>query len=419
MIRFAKGCRRKGLPCGEGWVKVSRNSLSRRKIVHSLGSVARSQPPTRRGPPGETIYRAVVSCPRRVTLKRSIRGISGIVSILVVFAIVSSLPPADGALRKPTYAAGDKWVYVLSGSLPGSPGFTASQGSFHLALVGFVCVNVIGCATVQANNASVSAVRVDSRATGFLNGTFSVPGAGSGQTSGSFTTTSTEFWEGQGYLPIESLGTTSYHADVTFGITTPLVFDLRVNATTSYSSIPPFELDVGQNASAAFAAHVELNSTFTAFFRTMTSHNETDLSSTWHRDVLSRENVTVEAGTFSSYKLNQTLGSFPGIPSGLSGGGNETAYFSNDVGFYVKRVAYENGTPAAEMRLRSYSYGAGPPTGISATQILLFIVLPIAVVALVAILLWRRRKARIHGQASPPALSATDRQELGGNDRAR
>src|SRR2546427_35970 len=96
MIRSVKRCRRKGLRCGEGWVKVSPNSLSRRKIVHSLGSFVLSQHSTRRGPPGETIYHAVVSCPRRVTLKRSIRGISGIVSILVVFAIVSSLPLADG-----------------------------------------------------------------------------------------------------------------------------------------------------------------------------------------------------------------------------------------------------------------------------------------------------------------------------------
>src|SRR3989442_706231 len=212
MIRFAKRCRRKGLPCGEGWVKVSRNSLSRRKIVHSLGSFVLSQHSTRRGPPGETIYHAVVSCPRRVTLKRSLRG------------------------------------------------------------------------------------------------------AGTRQMSGWCTTGSPDFWEGQGSLPIESLGTTSYPAAVTFGITTPLVFALRVNATPSYSSIPPFELDVGQNASAAFAAHVELNSTFTAFFRTMTSQNVTDVSSTWHRDVLSRENVTVEAGTFSARQPQSNLSSLRPSP---------------------------------------------------------------------------------------------------------
>src|SRR5207244_2005191 len=340
-----------------------------------------------------------------MALKSSSRGISGIVSILLVFAIVSSMPPTNGALRKPMYAPGDKWVYVLDGSLGGFPGFNASQGTFHLALVGLVYVNVIVSGIVLVNTGSVCAVRVDSRATGWLNGTFSVPPVGSGQITGSFTTTSTEFWEDHAYLPMESLGTTSYNANGNLGITTPRTLSLRVNATTSYSSVPPFELDVGQNASAAFTAHVELHSTFTAFFQTMTSQNVTDVSSTWHRDVLSRENVTVDAGTFSSYKLNQTLGSFPGIPSGLSGGGNETAYFSNDVGFYVKRVAYENGTPGAEMRLWSYSYGAGGSTGISASQILLFIVLPIAVVALVVVLLWRRRKARIQGQASSPAPS--------------
>ena len=354
-------------------------------------------------------------------MKRSTRGISCIVSFLVVIAIVSAsaVLSASGALRKPTYAAGDQWVYVLDGTLAGFPGFNSSQGTFHLGLIGFVYVNVIGSATVQASNASVSAVRVDSRANGYLNGTFSVPGAGSGQISGSFSTTSTEFWEAQAYLPIESLGTTSYHANVMLGITTPLVFDLRVNSTTSFSSIPPFDLDVGQNASVGFATHLELNSTVTAFFRTMTSQNTTDLASTWHRDVLSRENVSVEAGTFSTYKLNQTLGSFPGIPSGLSGSGNETAYFSNDVGFYVKRVAYENGTPAAEIRLRSYSYGAGPPAAFGVTQVLLYIVLPIAIVVLLTVLLWRRRKARIQGQASPPAPSAAQSQELGGKDRAR
>src|SRR5438093_13166914 len=151
----------------------------------------------------------------------------------------------------------------------------------------------------------------------------------------------------------------------------------------------------------------------------MSSQNETNVSTMWRREVLARDNVTVERGTFAAYKLNQTLTNFPGIPMGLSGGGNETAYFSNDVGFYVKRTAYENGTPSAEMRLRSYSYGAGPAAGISATQVLLFIVLPIAVIALVVVLLWRRRKARIQGHASPPASPAEDGQQVGGQDRAR
>src|SRR3989441_10046499 len=122
-------------------------------------------------------------------MKEAIRGISCIVSVLLVFAIFSTLTRVDGALRKPTYAAGDKWVYVLSGSLAGLPGFNTSQGTFHLGRVGFVYVNVIGSATVQANNTSVSAIRVDSPATGFLKCTCSVPRAVSGKTLGSSSAT--------------------------------------------------------------------------------------------------------------------------------------------------------------------------------------------------------------------------------------
>jgi len=350
------------------------------------------------------------------------RVVSGIVVLLVFCAVVlAASTPARAALKKPMYAAGDQWVYVLEGSLTAFPGFNASQGPFQFGLVGFVYVNVIGPTTVLAGNVSTPSVRVDSRATGFLNGTFPVPGGGgTAQVQGSFTTSSTEFWEDQSYLPIASRGTSSYDADITYGFfTTTLVADLRLNSSTSVTTIPPFELEVGQNATAEQTTHVELNSTFSVFGRTMSSQNETNVSSMWRRDVLSRENVTVEAGTFSAYHLNQTLASFPGIPTGLSGGGNETAYFSNDVGFYVKRVAYENGTPAAEMRLRSYSFGAGPPSGFSATQVFLIIAVPVAIVLLLAFFLRRRRKARIQGRASPRPPSTPDREQEGGTDRAR
>src|SRR5207247_8918601 len=86
-----------------------------------------------------------------------------------------------------------------------------------------------------------------------------------------------------------------------------------------------------------------------------------DLSSAWQPDVLSRENVTVEAGTFSSYRLNQPAAGFSGLPLGISAG-NETAFFSNDVGYYTKREAYENGSRVGEPRLKAYSFGSAPPS---------------------------------------------------------
>jgi hypothetical protein len=69
----------------------------------------------------------------------------------------------------------------------------------------------------------------------------------------------------------------------------------------------------------------------TFFGETRSLDNETEVSAFWHREVVAAETVTVEAGSFASYELNQSLGTFPGIL--VMTGNNETAYFSNEVGF--------------------------------------------------------------------------------------
>ena len=109
-------------------------------------------------------------------MTRLSRGVSSIVVLFVLIAAVFASAPSRGALHKPTYAAGDHWVYVLDASLSTFPGFNASQGTFQFGLIGFVYVNVIGAVNVLAGNGSIPAIRVDSRATGYLNGT--LPGAG-------------------------------------------------------------------------------------------------------------------------------------------------------------------------------------------------------------------------------------------------
>src|SRR2546426_5966027 len=333
------------------------------------------------------------------------RGASGFAALVIVSVLLLDTPfTARASLLKPTYAAGDKWVYILDGLITEFPGLNASQiRNLRFDLVGMVDVKVIGPANVVTGNASVPSVRVDTQAMGYLNGSFSVQGGGTAQVTGTFTTDTSEFWEDQAYLPISSNSTTSYRADVTyFFVTTPLAADLRVKASTSIAPIPRFDLDVGQSANASLVTHLELNSTFTIFQQTTTMQNFTNVSSGWRREVLSQQTVGVEAGTFSAYKLNQTLGGFPGLPSGVATG-NETAYFSNNVGLYVLRTAYENGTPSAEMRLKSYSYGAGPPSGLSVADLLIYVAIPVVVAILIFVVLWRRRKARIHGRVSGPA----------------
>jgi len=340
-----------------------------------------------------------------------------IVFVLAVTASVGIASPATAALQKPAYSAGDHWIYITTASISSFPGLNSSQGSGQFGLVGQVEVRVIGPADIPRGNTSVHTVQVLTRATGFLNGTFQTPGFGSADVTGTFTTDATEYWENQSYLSIASTGTTSYVAHVTYiGLPTDLLVDFRANATTSISPIPTFDLDVGQQATANLVTHVNLNSTFTFFGQTRSQSNATDVSSTWRRDVLSRENVTVEAGTFSSYRLNQTAAEFSGLPPGISAG-NETAFFSNDVGYYTKREAYENGSRVGEMRLKSYSFGPAPPSWLGTWGLPLLV---IAVVAgtILAIVFWRRRKSRIRQPASPPA-PADAPASGGGDDRAR
>src|SRR2546430_1054824 len=342
-----------------------------------------------------------------------------LVSVLVVAVFNGAAARAGAALSKPTYAAGDHWVYVLDGSLDGFPNLNSSQtGAFHFDLVGHVEVNVLGPSSVLSGSVPIPVVAVDTSASGFLNGTFAVPNVGTAHVTGTFTTRTSEIWEDRAYLPIRSNTTTSYSADVTlgFGFSTRLTATVRVNASASVATIPAFELEVGQNASAALQTHLVVNSTVTLAGSTQSSENRTDVFSVWRREVLSRESVTVEVGTFTAYKLNQTVGSFPGI-GGISGGTNETAYFSNETGYYVKRDAYANGTRVAEMRLKSYSYGAKGSTFGLIDWLLL--VAAAAVGGVLVLMYWKRRKKRITepplGVSEPTKVERT----RGGNDGTR
>src|SRR2546428_7298233 len=282
--------------------------------------------------------------PGRTLVSWFLRGASGLAALVIVSVLILGTPfTARASLLKPTYAAGDKWVYILDGSITEFPGLNASQiRNLRFDLVGMVDVKVIGPANVVAGNASVPAVRVDTQATGYLNGSFSVQGGGTAQVTGSFTTDTSELWEARASLPISSNSTTSYRAAVTYlFLTTPLNADVRLDASTSISPVPRFDLDVGQSANATFDTHLELNSTFTIFQKTTTMQNSTNVSSGRRREVLSQQPVGAEARTLSAYTLNQTLGLFPGLPSGAATR-NQTAYSSNPVGLYVRRTAHSH-----------------------------------------------------------------------------
>lgn len=339
-------------------------------------------------------------------------------ALLVVFAAaLASARPAAATLEKPSYRTGDGWVYILQGSLGALPGFNASQaGTFELDLNGLVDVSVVGPAAATVNGAAVSAVQVDTHTSGYLNGTFTVPGNVTIGVSGTFSSDGTEFWEDTAYLPVASNTSASYVVDVTTILPVHVTADFWVNATTAYASVPAFDLNVGDSASAPFTSDVFAKTAVSGFGPTQILQNRTTVAATWTRQVLSLDNVSVEAGTFSAYRLNESLGAFPGLATVVpTAGANASAWFSNDVGYYVKRVAYVNGTPVAEMRLKSYTYAV--PGGLSALDLGLLLVVPIAVVVAILWLVLRRRKMRTaptNAQAPPPFTRPPPKEPGGG-----
>jgi len=318
--------------------------------------------------------------------------------LLATTGVVSLSVPGRAAVTKPAYTAGDRWTYVLQGSLGALPGFNASNtGAFELDLNGLVEVDIVGPTQARLGGNLVSAVLVSTHASGFLNGTFEIPGTFPIAVSGTFSSDASEVWEDQGYLTIASNSTSGYIVSMTVIITTQIRVDLWLNTTTLYESIPPFAMGVGDSADIPSYANVTAAYAISGFGPTQSMENRTTFASTWSREVLSEENVAVEAGTFSAVRLNESLASFPGL-SGIppAGGANETAWFSDDVGYYVERVAYVNGTPVAEMRLKSYAYAASPRS-LSLLDRIVLVAIPIFTVGVLVgflLLLRRRRRAR-------------------------
>lgn len=312
--------------------------------------------------------------------------------LVAIAAVVLGAGSSRGDLQRPTYGAGDQWVYVLQGSLAGFPGLNRSEGNISLGLSGLVEVDVLGPAQAVVAGLAVPGIRVGTQASGFLNGTFAIPGNGTVRASGTFSSATTEVWEDQDDLPTLSNSTSTYTLSVTLGIPVSVSAQVWVNTTTSYGSLPPFNLSVGESAAVPFTA--DLAVVTSASFLGFSARNESKGTATglWMRHVLDAGNVRVEAGTFAAYRMDQSLGAFAGLGVAVpTEGANETAWFSNDVGYYVKRQAFVNGTPVAEMRLKSYAYPATPPT-LSLLEGSLLVGLPVAAVAAVLLLLRRRRR---------------------------
>lgn len=305
-------------------------------------------------------------------------------ALLALAVLIAVSGPGRAAIERPSYRAGDHWVYVLTGSLANLPGMNASgSGVTRLVLSGIAEVDILGPAP--------GGVRAETLATGFLNGSFAILNT-TIDVSGTFSSDTSEIWESQDYLPVVSNTSMAYALDVKLVITTKVTANVWANASLSYASLPLFNLSVGDSATTSVTTEVQTATSFSAFGFSQWFENRTSAAGTWARTVLGQETVAVDAGTFDAYRLNESLAGFPGI-SGIAptSGANETAWFSNGVGNDVKRTAYLNGTPVAEMRLKSYAYAA-PPPGTSLAETALIIAVPVLVAAVLLVFFLRRRR---------------------------
>lgn len=326
--------------------------------------------------------------------------------VLLGILALSVSGSAAGAMDRPSYAAGDRWVYELEGALDGLPGLDTINASVSsLTLLGRVDVEIRGPVERSVRGVWIRGVEVSTSGSGFLSGTFSIPVGGSNETvsvAGSFASDAVEVWEDRGYFAVESEGTSEYVADVSLVLTTRLTAHARFHANTTVEQDSVFPLEEGETATATLDTELTANQTVTVLGQVVSWENDTAFASAWSRTVLGRETITVAAGTFEVYKLNQTLGFFPGV--GISvpiGGGNETAYWSNEVGTYVKRVAYVNGSAVAEMRLKSVSLG---PPGWPLSTVLIVVGVPAILAAAVLVVFLRRRKRKTpSSREEPPA----------------
>jgi hypothetical protein len=339
---------------------------------------------------------------------------------LVLLTLLGSATTSRAALERPSYSPGDRWVYVVEGSMSGLPGMNdTGNGTFALDLAGRVAVEVAGFEDVDVNGTPTRAVRVLTRTSAYLNGMFEIPGFPVPvAVTGTISANASELWEDRGYQTIASSGTSTTIADVSFVITTRFEVRIRTFANVSVVQVNPFPLDVNETATASVRTDLVVNSTFVALGNETTFEERTTVDSEWRRGVLALETVRVDAGDFPAYRLNQTLGGFPGIPvTAASSEDYEIAHFSNDVGFYVKRVAYTNGTPTTEMRLKSYTYAARAP---AFPWLPISLLVAVAVVAGIVLALWWRSRRRHDRVASRSDEGGRNERECGpGDGRAR
>lgn len=331
---------------------------------------------------------------------------SRVLVLLLVPALLAPLaaPGVRGALERPVYAPGNRWTYVLTSDLDELPGSeNATEIDATLQLSARMDVEVVGDGEVQVGGKAVPTVVAKASLNGFLNGTVMIPQDPVPlvvETTGTVAMNATEEWEGEGYWPVSSRGTVTFNLEVVISIVTATIsMESVLDVLSSVTYDRTFPLDVGDVVNVMVATNTTVVTTTEVLGMTMTGEASNTSESTVRREVVGMERVSVEAGTFDTYRMEQGIVPTGGLGLlGLPLGTNETAFFAPSVGNYVRRDLYANGTQVGEVRLKSFSFGGA----LDPLVLGLLGGAAVLAVALAGWWYWRRRGRRTQPPSEPP-----------------
>ncbi len=203
--------------------------------------------------------------------------------------------------------------------------------------------------------------------------------------------------EGYHYLRTNDLATVK--ENMTMEMSTSLMgIEVSIQMFLEMSYDPPmndfgFPLDVGKEWTSTSSA-----TTTSAFAMTMGDQSQTESETDTESETSSfkcesTESISVSAGTFESYKTNQSEDDDSYVHN----------YVSEESGMFVKSEVYdEDGELQVSMQLKSYSYGEGQDVLDLMDYLWLIIVIVIIVVVIAAVAGVRSRRSKREIPPPPP-----------------
>jgi hypothetical protein len=273
-----------------------------------------------------------------------------VAAMLVAFAFLAAVPSARASMNRPTWTAGDYWVYSFGGNF--------GNGSAMLSGTGTLRFDVVGVEAHAVNGTSYSSYHVTA--------TLSIK-----------------------YSSV----TISINADLWYSVDTLAIVEISaaVNsppiASFSISGNPPQTIQWPLTAGAHWSSATSVTAK-EKFTNGTTIPTYSRLSTNF--DVLADEQITVPAGTFTTTPLKETA-------TGVSAG-YVKVYWAPQAGNSARTETYNNtGADKGGYNLTAYNYQGGSfltSVYFGLSGLVWLIILAVVIIVIAAVVVMRRRRPR-------------------------